>query len=89
MGLIVSASNGWPIRDQRIWGVSSGLGCVDSTGGGVRGGQIRIGLIELVCRPFHGCGGVDHLNRCMSGGGARRSSHGCELDGLGFYDWLS
>jgi hypothetical protein len=49
--------------------VSSGLGCVDSTGGGVRGGQIRIGLIELVCQTFDGWGGVDHLSRFMFGGG--------------------
>ena len=35
----------------------SGLGGVESVGVGVRGGYIRVGLIEFVCRP------------CMFGGG--------------------
>ena len=69
LGLIVATSNGLPFKDQCIWWVFIGLGGVESMGGGVWGGQMRVDSIDFVCRISHGWGGVDHRNWFMFGGG--------------------
>ena len=47
--------------------VSSGLGGMDSMGGGVHDGEIRVGLFDLSVCSYGGVG-VDHHSLCMSGG---------------------
>ena len=48
--------------------VSSGLGGMDSMGGGVHDGEIRVGLFDLSVCSYGGVG-VDHHSLCMFGGG--------------------
>ena len=58
--------------------VSSVLGGMDSMGGGVRDGEIRVGLFDFVCLLLRrGWGGSPQFVY------VRR----CELDGLGFNGW--